>query len=463
MLRPYQSAAVTSLRDAFRAYRAVLFVLPTGGGKTVVFSTVAHGALHKGRRALIVVHRRELIRQASAKLTAAGVPHGVIAPGFETDTDARIQVASLQTIIGRLEKIGDFNLIILDEAHHARAESWKRLLDAQRNARLLGVTATPCRADGKGLGVVAAGPFEIMVLGPTTAALIADGFLAPTRCYVPANRLDLSAIRTRAGDYVASDLEQAVVAAGITGDAVRDYAQRADHQPAIAFCVSVDHAQKTAEAFRAAGYRAACVHGGLPVSDRDAAIAGLADGGIEILTACDLISEGLDVPAVAAVILLRPTKSLMLHRQQIGRGMRPAAGKMALIVNDHVGNTITHGLPEMEPKWTLAGVERPVRADPVWVCGHCGCANVPSARACDGCGEIRPRAEPAARAPIRTQDGDLVLLTADRLATVERMSYREVCNSKLSEAELKAYARACGFNPRWVQHRLREQRERSAA
>ena len=162
----------------------------------------------------------------------------------------------------------------------------------------------------------------------------------------------------RGGDYVASDLETALSGAKIIGDAVATYTQHAAHLPTICFCISVSHAELMAERFRAAGYRSVAAHGGMATAERDAAIGGLATGAIEVLTACDLISEGLDVPVVGTVILLRPTKSLVLHLQQVGRGMRPAPEKDALIVLDHVANTIEHGLPDMPRRWTLAGVEK---------------------------------------------------------------------------------------------------------
>ena len=174
-----------------------------------------------------------------------------------------------------------------------------------------------------------------------------------------------------------------------------DYARRADHQPAIAFCATVAHGEFIAGQFRRGGYRSHCVHGGLPKAARDDLIAALDTGGVEILTSCDLISEGLDVPSVACIIALRPTKSLVLHRQQIGRGMRPAPGKAALIVNDHVGNCLVHGLPEIEPLWSLAGVDK--GAAPVWLCPECGCVNPLAQTCCEECGYERPGAEGGGR------------------------------------------------------------------
>jgi superfamily II DNA or RNA helicase len=295
-LRPYQAACVDALRASYAVgNRAPLFQLATGAGKTVVFGAITRSAAAKGRRVLIAVHRRELVKQACAKLQWAGVRHGIIAAGFRPDASAAVQVGSAQTLVRRLGSLPDFDLIVLDEAHHAVAASWDALLKAQPGAKLLGVTATPARLDGKGLGVGFGGPFDDLVCGPSIGELIADKWLSPARCFIPARGLDLSGVRTRLGDFAVADLVEAIDRKGITGDAVADYRQRADHQPAIAFCATVAHAEHVATAFRNAGYRSDCVHGGLSTKDRDALIAGLGNGATEVLTSCDLISEGLDV------------------------------------------------------------------------------------------------------------------------------------------------------------------------
>lgn len=440
-LRPYQIECVTDLRRSYATgHRAPVLQLPTGGGKTVVFSEVTAGARSKGKRVLVVAHRRELIRQASEKLTAAGVPHGIICPGFQAAPDELVQVASVQTIARRLDTLPAFDLIVLDEAHHSRAGQWAALIEAQPQAKLLGVTATPARLDGQGLGVEFGGCFDDIVTGPSIAKLVSDGYLSPCRIFCPAERLDLRGVRVRGGDYVASDLESALSDAKIVGDAVATYTRHAAHLPAICFCISVHHAEMMAERFSAAGYRSVAAHGGMPIAERDAAIAGLATGAVEILTACDLISEGLDVPIVGAVTLLRPTKSLVLYMQQVGRGMRPAPGKDALVVLDHVANTIEHGLPDLPRRWTLAGVEKE------------------AAEKADRIGENggRPRI-------ISESAGRLDELTADRLNAIRCMSYRAIASANLSELELSAYAAAHGYKRGWVWHRLRAQRARGAA
>jgi DNA repair protein RadD len=462
ILRPYQAAAVAALRASYASgHRAPLLQLPTGGGKTVIFSEIACSARAKNKRVLVVVHRRELLRQAAEKLAWAGVPHGVIAAGFEVAPAEQVQVASIQTVARRLDSLPAFDLMVVDEAHHCRAEQWRALRVAQPRAKLLGVTATPARLDGKGLGISAGGCFDDLVCGPSVAELVRGGYLSPIRCFVPAQRLNLSGVRSRAGDYVAADLEPLVDACAVVGDAVDQYRRRADHQAAIAFCVSVKHAEHVAENFREAGYRSACVHGRMPVAERDRLIGGLGTGAIEILSSCDLISEGLDVPAVAALILLRPTKSLPLFMQQVGRGMRPAPGKAALVVLDHAGNSLAHGLPDVDRIWSLDGVSKSGEP-PVWTCPECGCVNSLAIRVCQECDYERPLPEPKPR-HISHAPGELAELTAEKIARARRLSYRQILRLRLSEAELHAFTRAHGYKRGWVQHRLREQARASAA
>lgn len=467
-LRPYQQVAVDAVRHALRhGSRATLLVIPTGGGKTVCFSHIAHGALSKGKRVLIVAHRRELIRQASDKLTAAGVQHGIIAPGAEPTNDL-VQVGSIQTLARRLDRLPRFDLIILDEAHHAVSGQWSLLLASQPQARVLGVTATPERADGKGLGVSCGGVFDRIVIGPIVQELVDLGYLTPCRVFAPANAPDMSAVRTRAGDYAASDLAEVMDQPVIVGDAIKHYAQYAAGLPTIAFCPTVASAQAYAEAFRAAGWRSEAAYGAMPADARDAALGGLATGAVQVLTTCDLISEGLDVPAVGCVILLRPTKSLGLHVQQVGRGLRPVPGKTHLIVLDHAGNTHRHGLPNAAHEWSLDSSKREKNAAPAaWRCNACFAMN--DGPVCVECGAARPV---EARATLQTErdahrvtDGELVEVSpeeAERRNRLRSAPLRELLTGRETRADLHEIARVRGYRPGWV-HRVMAERAGMAA
>jgi superfamily II DNA or RNA helicase len=457
VLRPYQVEAIDRTRQAYRdGALAPLLVLPTGGGKTVVFSAIAASAVARGRRVLVLCHRRELIRQASQKLAAAGVPHGIIAPGHEP-TDDMVQVASVQTLARRL---GDplyatFDLIVLDEAHHAVAGQWAAIVAAYPNAKLLGVTATPERLDGKGLGREAGGTFDWMVEGPSVSELTEAGYLVRARVFAPAVAPDLSDVAVRAGDYDAGDLAKVMGSRALIGDTEAEYRRRAAGLPAVAFCVSVEHAKTVASEFRAAGWRAVAVSGGMSMAERDAALNGLATGEVQVLCTCDLISEGLDVPAIGAAILLRPTKSLGLHVQQIGRGLRPAPGKDHLVVLDHAGNTQRHGLPDMPHAWSLLGRGKRSGRAPVRACPECGAVCRVAALACDECGHQFERQS----AELQTLAGELQeVTTAEKAAQqAERfrlLPLRRLLEEAQSESDLRAIAAARGYRPGWVWHTM---------
>jgi len=368
-LRTYQERAIDALRSAMQqGARAPLLTLPTGGGKTIVFSTIAASAAAKGNRVLILVHRRELIHQASSKLAWIGLEHGIIAAGIP-QSDAPVQIASVQTLARRLARMDwQPGLIIIDEAHHVIAGQWARILDHYPNAYRLGVTATPCRLDGRGLRAA----FDDIVLGPSVADLTFWGFLSPARIYAPPVVADLGGIRSRAGDYANDQAAAAMDRPTVTGDAINHYQRLAARQQGIAFCCNVAHAVSVCDAFKTAGIGAALLLGN--TSDREQVVADFAAGNIRILVTVDVVSEGFDVPAASCAILLRPTQSLGLYLQQVGRVLRPAPEKDAAIILDHVGNVTRHGFPDDPRDWSLDDRMKRSRGTPA-----------PSVRTCPAC------------------------------------------------------------------------------
>jgi DNA repair protein RadD len=454
-LRPYQEKAVSDIRSSFIAgKRSPLLCLPTGGGKTIVFTYIAANSSARGKRVLILVHRVELLRQTSAALGKFGIHHGLINPQFTPDTFAPVQVASVQTLVRRLNKQRFApDLIIVDEAHHATAGTWRTILQAYPNALTLGVTATPVRSDGNGLGVDAGGIFDEMIIGPQIGELIRLGFLVRPAVYAPEGQLDLSGVRSRMGDFAKDELLPLIDKPSITGNAVEHYRKLAHGSPGVAFCINVAHAEHVAADFRAAGYRAYSVDGSMEDERRNRILAGLGNGSVDIVTSCDLISEGTDIPAIGAAILLRPTKSLGLYIQQVGRALRPSPGKERAIILDHVGNVIRHGLPDEEREWGLDGEEKSRRGKQerekpisVYVCEGCYAVYDP-APACPHCGkprEIKVR-------QLEEAEGELKEITeADALA-LKRARAREVARAKTLE-ELEAVARARGYKPAWAKH-----------
>lgn len=495
-LRDYQQVAVDGLRGAYAGgSSAPLLVLATGGGKTVIFSHITEGAAAKGKRVLILVHRQELLNQTSRSLFEIGVIHGVIAAGI-TMGRYNVQVASVQTLVRRFDDVAGMgwapDLIVVDEAHHAVAGSWAAVLKRWPSAKVLGVTATPMRMDGKGLGLEHGGFFDRLVQGPSTRELVLRGFLARPVVYRPPMQFSLEGVKTTAGDYNKGQVAAAVDKPKIIGDAITHYRRYCNGMPAIAFCASVEHAQHVAEQFRQAGYRAASLDGGMGDVERRAAIADLGAGRLNVLTSCDIISEGTDIPVVTAAILLRPTQSDGLYLQQVGRALRPvykagmplgtdeerlaaiAAGpKPFAVILDHVGNTDPisgHGLPMLDRDWSLAGRKKAKRGAAAndneenpdvqsRLCPKCWANHEPAPK-CPQCGFEYP----AMAREIEQVAGELTEVTDDQAEAERRMKRREVGQAQTLE-DLQRLEKARGYKPGWAKHvwKARQGREGHAA
>jgi DNA repair protein RadD len=240
--RPYQTVLMDEIPAKYRqGFTRVLLQLPTGAGKTFIFCRIAAGAIAKGKRVWLLGHRAEILTQISDALYMLGIEHGVF-EGGQQDTDATIIVASIATMARRLDRYKDTppDLLIVDEAHHAVAGSWRKILNAFPTARILGVTATPERLDGRGLGDV----FQTMIIGPDVAELTRQEYLVPAVAYAPEVAVDLSGVRTRAGDYASDDLAKVMSAGALVGDAVEHYQRLGDGVPAIAFAVDIEHSKQ---------------------------------------------------------------------------------------------------------------------------------------------------------------------------------------------------------------------------
>jgi len=455
-LRPYQLQAVDEIRQGYQqGHRSVLFVLPTGGGKTVLFSHITRETAARGNRVCVLVHRAELLRQASASLTALGVPHGLIAAGRSMNLAAPVQVASVQSLARRLHLIpqGFFQLLVIDEAHHSNAGTWAKVLQHCASARVLGVTATPCRSDGRGLGEF----YSHMVLGPTPAELTDAGFLAPARVLAPPGP-SLLGLRKRMGDFDMSQAGQMLQAGQAMGDCLAHYRQHLNGQTAIAFCCSVAHAEAVADLFNRYGVAAASIDGTMEPLQREQLLAELGAGRLKVLTSCQLIGEGVDVPSVAGCILLRPTQSVSLHLQMIGRCLRPQPGKRAVIL-DHVGNTQRLGHHLEDREWTLDGTLKKDReaAPSVKVCPKCFCCLPSGKPRCSECGhEFTPE-----RRELEHVDGELVEVSADQL---KRETRREQGEARTVEDLVQIGKRRGMKNPTaWARHVMAARQNRSHA
>ena len=439
-LRPYQSKAIDDILVAFeQGHRSVLYTLPTAGGKTVVFADIARRCAEHGTRVAILVHRDSLLTQASQKVSDCGLPYSIVAPGRKFFGDM-VCVASKDTLVRRLGQY-EFNLLIVDEAHRAPAPTYRKIFDAYPDARILGVTATPCRTNGEGLDSV----FSALVRGPGIRALIDAGYLAEPVTYGPLKKLDLSGIRTVAGDYDHHQLADFMDRPRVTGSAIAEYKRLCWGQPAMAFCVSVRHAEDVAAEFREAGFRSYHVSGDMPLDVIRDRISGLSDGRVQVMASCDLASEGLDVPAVRASILLRPTKSLIVYLQQAGRALRVSPGKKDALILDHSGSFARFGLVDEERDWTLEGRKKRAgaageAAAPVRQCPKCYVAHRPMP-VCPACGHVY---EIEARQPEK-ESGELVKIDAVALRRARKKEEREARTYR----ELQDLAKRRGYSIAW--------------
>ena len=384
-LRPHQFDAATDIERLWaEGYQNICSVLPTGAGKTILMAEMARRELLSGGLVVIFAHRDVLLGQISDALCLMNLPHSFITSNTTRreicdqhvekygktfkDDSARIIVCSVDTFYRRdLTALAPMvTKWFMDETHHLLDSSkWHRCIDPLVNARGLGVTATPIRADKKGLGRIADGIFDTMTVGSTMHQLIERGMLSPYRVYTPPSRINLSQVNvTASGDYNQKQLAKATDRSDITGDAVTHYLKLAKNKQAIVFTVTIDHGEHVAEQFRKAGISAVNLSSKTKAKERNDKINAYKRGEIKVLVNCDLFGEGFDVPAVECVIMLRKTESYALYKQQFGRALRTLEGKEFGILIDHVGN-VEHFMhehmlayPHQDPPWSL---DRPKR------------------------------------------------------------------------------------------------------
>lgn len=451
-LRPDQADDVPRVREALRRKRRVLLVRPTSTGKTVVFCAISSAVTERGACTLILQHREELIGQTSRTLAAMEVEHGIIAaqhPGRA----APVQIASIDTMARRLDSYqpGDFKLVFVDEAHHAAAPSWQRVIDYFASAYVIGCTATPERLDGKGLDHL----FGELISSRTVKDYVNLGVLAPAVTFAPPQPPDLSGIRRRLGDYEQEALADRMSDSAIVGDAVEHYKRLSPQLPGLVYCCSIRHSQLVAEAFTGAGYAARHIDGETPAAEREATITALHDGKLDLVTNVALFTEGLDVPLLGIVIILRPTQSLTLHLQMLGRVTRTARGKRRGLILDHAGNSLRHGLYDFDHQWSLEGRPKKTGEAPVRRCPECGAMLPIKAQSCSECGyqfvvQMQPPRIPEATAGELEQINDRNLLGTEQL---RQMPYRQLLDwCGTDDIRLELARRARGYRKGWKYH-----------
>jgi DNA repair protein RadD len=459
VLHPFQQAAVEQVEGELAAGTAkILVVAPTGAGKTVIASDLIKRGVAKHKGVLFLAHRREIIQQTSRKLHRNGVSHGIIMAGADGGLrpQAQVQVASIDTLRARalnrrVIPLPLANIIFIDEAHHARASTYERVIDAYPNAAVIGLTATPCRGDGRGLGNV----FTKLIECPQVEVLIGLGVLVRSRVYAPVDP-DLTGVRTQNGDYVINQLASRMNTDKLVGDIVTHWLSYGERRRTVVFAVDVAHSVHIRNEMIRAGVRAEHLDASTPIIEREAILAHLASGETELVTNCMVLTEGWDMPEVACCILARPTKQMGLYRQMIGRVLRAAEGKPDAIILDHSGACYRHGLPEDHVEWTLAIDRRAAnpRHEKRKVGGEFNLRDCPECNvlmAIPPCGHCGWMPKPRAR-DVEVADGELGLVTGGRA----RAPLYDPATCARWHGMLAFIARDRGYKSGWTAHKYRE-------
>ncbi len=389
-LRHYQSDIIDRTRAALARTRRVLIQLSTGGGKTAIAAFISSESRKRQRRVWFLCHRDFLLDQTALTFDSVELPYGFIAAGRPFNPAHAVHIGSVGTVQRRLDKLIAPDVFIWDEVKHIAAKSWASIFNWAPNSIHIGLDATPWRLDGRGLDDY----FDEMVCGPSVSQLMASGYLSQYRAFAP-SAPNLSGVHTIAGDYNRGELGTVMDDGTIIGDMVRHYRERADGKRCIYFCVSVQHSKNVVASFQANGISAAHLDSTSSSNIRRRAAISFASNECKVLANVDLFGEGFDLSSqagsdasVECVGLARPTKSLSLHLQQIGRALRPKDSPA--IILDHAGNLLRHGLPDDRREWSLKGIDRRKTAQAsgpaVTQCGSCFGVYRAGLMACPYCG-----------------------------------------------------------------------------
>ncbi|MCM1316006.1 MAG: DEAD/DEAH box helicase family protein [Prevotella sp.] len=436
-LRAYQEALVQKVHDTFRrGIKSACIVLPCGGGKSVIVSEIAKRTTEKLNHVLFLVHRIELCEQIERTFRAWGVDL------------AFCSIMMVQTACRRLKKIPAPVLIITDESHHSKSESYRKIYDFFPEAYRIGVTATPVRLDGSGLGDV----YQTLIEGVSAKWLIENNFLSPYTYYAP-TVADLNGIKIQHGEFETKSAENVLFNRTVFGNVISHYRKLADGKQAICYCVSIKHSEAMAEEFQTNGISAVHIDGTTPKAERQRIIEDFRNGKIKILCNVDLISEGFDVPDCECAILLRPTKSLTLYIQQSMRCMRYKPRKSAIII-DHVGNYARFGMPDADRQWTLESKSKKAHNQAenqvkVIQCPECFYTFQPEddVKICPECGYAFPKKE-------RTLD--IEDSTELRNVTGFMLKYDDSPDQCRNIHDLQKYAKNHGYKSGWCWYQARQ-------
>lgn len=379
MLRPYQNDLLN--RAISSTARNVCVQAPTGSGKTHIMSALAKH--HTGMRILFLAHRQEILRQIHNRLKLFGIRSGIIAP-WAPRTNDMVQVASVQTLTRR--EIPQFDIIITDEAHHATSQGYQKIYETINYYKHYGFTATPQRLDGVGLK----GTYDELITADAPHWFIREGHLAQYKYFapIPSKQVKTESMGVRAGDFKIEEAAALFSGSTVHGNIIEEYIKHANGLLTVGFACTVNHAKELSDTFNTNGIPSAVLHGSMLQVDRENTIARFKNGTINVLWTVDVVSEGFDLPECQAVILARPTLSLTIYLQQVGRVLRPKPDGSHAVIIDHALNVAVHGFPCIEREWTLEGnrnkrtknIKRSCR-----VCESCGYVNQLQSANCEEC------------------------------------------------------------------------------
>lgn len=465
-LRPYQLQVIQEVRAAIKSgKRRILVVVPTGGGKTTIGGSIIHSSVSNGNRVLWLAHRKELVDQAferiSDKRIGFGIPAGVIMAGARPTRRHQVQVASIQTLLKRDRP--EAKVVLVDEAHHSVSPSFLTLLDQYSDSVVVGLTATPYRLDGRGLGDV----YDAIVAPIGIPELQAQGFLTPVRYFGTPKDLEPKTddVRTVAGDYDTKQLYQKFDKRELYDGVVANYQRFANGTRAIVFNINVEHSLKTVEAFRAAGISAHHVDGETPRAERERILRAFKNAEFDVLCNVNILTEGFDLPAIECVILNRKTKSKALYLQIVGRGLRPSPGKDCCLVIDQGGNVREFGPVEHPEEHELETTAQRKKSG--------GAKGAPPMKSCPLCEELHLLSVAECGCGHRFSSGSMELkkeefveLTDFLPKNVKLKSAKKPVPNHLKKSwmdmtreELEEYAAIQDYKPGWVFMQLRRQTE----
>lgn len=457
-LHQHQKEYIDKIRTAMANHKSILCQASCGFGKTVIAAYIAKAAALKGNEVYFTVHRNQLIRQTAKTFDKFDIEHGIIASSYGTNYKhyANNQICSINTLKNRLEKVRVPHVLIVDECHFSVAAGWSKVIDYFRDqgSWIIGLTATPWRMSGDGLEK----HFEIMIKGESIEWLINNKYLSTYKVYCPP-ATNIDNVHVKMGDYVQQELEDALDKKEIVGDVITHWRKFANDKRTLAFAVSVKHSKHIADTFNVNGIPAAHLDAETPQEKRNEYIEQFADGKLMVLSSCNLMCEGFDLSSqidrdcpVEAVCLLRPTLSVSLYTQQIGRGLRykpyPA------IILDHANNVLRHNLPDQEVDWTLKGRKKKKRGEaeeniPIKTCPICYFVCSASCGSCPDCGHIF---EVESRA-VKHKEGELNELNVEEIKRQQKIRQGQ-CETK-EDLIAEGKKRGMRYPHKWAEYVLK--------